>query len=752
MSFRNRRSYCRLSNLSLFPEKRLLGVDYWVSKILVEQDGWFLLERSYDGNGYAAGVFPGTGIGTVIEDLFTKLIADYADKKAEDKKKLNQGVDALEDYEQEIPDNFSRAYTFIRNYLGKGGEGIPSEILNFYESVSEEVRKFGLFPENIRQNIEVLRNCLCLTDIEAMVLFVLILIQMDASLRKAFNCFDFSAKGFHLLAEVIAWLIDVPSEEVQKIISPNEKLVTAGILTLVDSARVDAEDLFRVFDNENLLNYVWGRLSKEKLFSNFLLQPGESTLELKDFSYLPALQTTLLPFLRQNSPKPKKGINILLYGPPGTGKTELSRLLAKECGLKLYEPNLLSERNNSDTSSGRWKTWRLASALLSTSSDVVLAIDEADDLFNGNSDKSSGLRTNKGFINKCLEENLCPTIWMTNSISQIDASMIRRFTFVLEVGNPPLTQLKEFAQKKLGNFLDDKNLSRLTQSRYLSPGLISQASEILSSLNESLVNYPPEIVMSIIEEKLKAQGFGELPRSVNDDSYLYDPALTNSTLNLFELAKGVKEAGAARICIYGPPGTGKTAYAKWLASYLGKPLITKKASDLLDCYLGKTEQAIAGAFNEARKNNSVLLMDEIDSFLRDRTLSSYSWEVTQVNELLTQLESFEGIFIATTNLLDLVDSAALRRFDLKTKFDFLKSEQSKELFKKHCSALQLKGALGPCLIELENLENLTPGDFAAVNRQFKFRQEKSTESFLETLKEESKLKGFGSGCRKIGFA
>ena len=162
---------------------------------------------------------------------------------------------------------------------------------------------------------------------------------------------------------------------------------------------------------------------------------------------------------------------------------------------------------------------------------------------------------------------------------------------------------------------------------------------------------------------------------------MYDPDLTNSTLALKKIAEGVKRAGSAKICIYGPPGTGKTAYAKWLAKYLEKPLIVRKASDLLNCYLGETEKIIAQAFEDAQRDDAVLLLDEIDSFLRDRTLSSHSWEVTQVNELLTQIENFEGVFIATTNLMDLLDPAALRRFDLKTKFDFLKLEQAKNYSK-----------------------------------------------------------------------
>lgn len=74
---------------------------------------------------------------------------------------------------------------------------------------------------------------------------------------------------------------------------------------------------------------------------------------------------------------------------------------------------------------------------------------------------------------------------------------------------------------------------------------------------------------------------------------------------------------------------------------------------------------IASAFSEAERDNAVLLIDEVDSFLRDRRDAKASWEVTQVNEMLTQMEQFQGVLIASTNLIEGFDQAALRRFDLK---------------------------------------------------------------------------------------
>jgi transitional endoplasmic reticulum ATPase len=76
----------------------------------------------------------------------------------------------------------------------------------------------------------------------------------------------------------------------------------------------------------------------------------------------------------------------------------------------------------------------------------------------------------------------------------------------------------------------------------------------------------------------------------------------------------------------------------------------------------------------------VLLLDEADSFLQDRTLAHCQWEVTEVNELLTQMEAFDGLFICATNLLDRLDPAALRRFGLKLEFLALRPEQASSLY------------------------------------------------------------------------
>ncbi|NIP99131.1 MAG: AAA family ATPase, partial [Nitrospinaceae bacterium] len=70
----------------------------------------------------------------------------------------------------------------------------------------------------------------------------------------------------------------------------------------------------------------------------------------------------------------------------------------------------------------------------------------------------------------------------------------------------------------------------------------------------------------------------------------------------------------------------------------------------------------------AEENRALLFFDEADSFLRPREAAVRSWEVTEVNELLTQMETFRGVFLCATNFLNGLDSAALRRFTFKVEF------------------------------------------------------------------------------------
>ena len=133
----------------------------------------------------------------------------------------------------------------------------------------------------------------------------------------------------------------------------------------------------------------------------------------------------------------------------------------------------------------------------------------------------------------------------------------------------------------------------------------------------------------------------------------------------------------------------------------------------------------------------------LDSLLRDRRQAQHSWETTQVNELLQQIEHFPGILIAATNLMDGLDAAALRRFDFKLHFRPLAPAERLALFAREAlGAAHAAEAIPPLLArKLQSLEHLTPGDFANVVRQRNLLgEELAPEEFLRRLMTECRWK------------
>lgn len=240
------------------------------------------------------------------------------------------------------------------------------------------------------------------------------------------------------------------------------------------------------------------------------------------------------------------------------------------------------------------------------------------------------------------------------------------------------------------------------------------------------------------------------PPSGLSNTVTFDPALIHANTDLFALAKGLANSKFGQICLYGPSGTGKTAFARWLADQLGVPLLEKRASDLISAYVGETERNIAQAFREAKCNQSLLLIDEVDSFLQDRRGARQSWEVTAVNEMLTQMEAYSGLFIASTNFMDSLDQAVLRRFDLKVKFDYLKPEQAWQMLVRQSDSMGINEPSEISRSELARLAVLTPGDFSVVARQHRFRPLSNVSEFIGALKQECDFKEDGRRS-SIGF-
>ncbi len=134
----------------------------------------------------------------------------------------------------------------------------------------------------------------------------------------------------------------------------------------------------------------------------------------------------------------------------------------------------------------------------------------------------------------------------------------------------------------------------------------------------------------------------------------------------------------ARIIFYGAPGTGKTMTAMSLAKTLKRPILSFDCSKILSMYVGESEKNVRKIFDDFKtlsikaKVHPILLLNEADQFLSSRTEgpggSADKMHNQMQNIFLEQIEKFEGILIATTNLLDNIDKAFSRRFNYKIEF------------------------------------------------------------------------------------
>ena len=358
----------------------------------------------------------------------------------------------------------------------------------------------------------------------------------------------------------------------------------------------------------------------------------------------------------------------------------------------------------------------------------------------------------KLFVNQLLETNPVPTIWVANEVGHIDPAYLRRFDFSFEMGVPPVTVRRGILQAYLhGHAISEQCLNDLAQQESLSPAQVEKAAKVLALVGKTATDREATLRLVIDNGMaLLNQTPNDAYPSLSECHYALD--YLNPDCDIPALVAQLKRApqSVGAMCFYGAPGTGKTALAHFIAREIGLPLIARRASDILSPYVGETEQKIAGMFKQALQAGALLLLDEADSFLAERQSARNTWEITSVNEMLTQMERFDGLFICSTNLMQRLDAASLRRFALKIKFDYLKPEQRWQLFRAQFKQLSTRYEADH-RAALNQLNTLTPGDFATVRRQAAlFNVTLTAEEWLLRLTQECRNK-MGGMKQPIGF-
>jgi transitional endoplasmic reticulum ATPase len=470
----------------------------------------------------------------------------------------------------------------------------------------------------------VIADTLGLDPLEARILALALHYRLDRRTERLFDALSECRRGrsgdLHRDPPLIALLLGASVADIDARLVPEAKLLACGLLQVDRDGDLEPLKRLTALIRRNLL-------PAGDLRDQLLGPPIADALPWEAFAHLGREAEVAASVLRDAVAGRERGINLLLYGPPGTGKTSFAATLAARIGAPLSPVGEADEEGDEPQRFERLAELRLAQRL-TAGSDTLLLFDEAEDLF---ADRSIALdepvSSSRVFMHRLLERTAVPVIWTANDIGVLGPAVLRRMTMCIALKVPSVTtraRLWRRMGETEGVALAEADATRLARLVPAAPAVVSTALRATR-----LAGGDAENARLIVEGVARAVAGSALPAPEAGEDQFYDPELVNADCDLVALADRLARPDAVRavsFLVSGPPGSGKSAWVRHLAARIGLPVLQKRASDVLNAYLGGTERNLADAFAEAREAGAFLVFDEADSLLLERGDAVRSWD------------------------------------------------------------------------------------------------------------------------------
>jgi SpoVK/Ycf46/Vps4 family AAA+-type ATPase len=576
-------------------------------------------------------------------------------------------------------------------------------------------------------NVRVLADALGLDAIEHDILALFAAIPSQPALQQTLGHIDVRSR--HQMTSALAVVLGYRVEQVRRALGPEGKLARFQMVRVFDGAAYDFSQLALLNDDlERTLSSANSSLNE--ILSAFFSAAPKPLLQLEDFGHLQPLIGTMLEYLRGGAEAEALGTNVLLHGLPGTGKSELARLAASELGWKAFEVKMSNRDGAPSSGDERVGSYLLAQRFLQNIPGRLVIFDELEDLFSPDFGFQRA-RMGKLFMNRLLESNAVPAIFIANDVSALSLAVRRRFDLSIAFGPLPKAARARVLSRHLeSSVVDEEARAKLQRRHMLLPAQVATAKKVAE-----LCRSRGDVLMQTIDASMRLL---EQPIAREIPQLEFDCTLAHADCDLARVVEGIRAVGRrAVLALHGPPGVGKSALARFICQELSRDPVQVSACDVLSAFVGETEQRVAAIFQGIDPSSDVLLLEEADELLGARMGARQSWEIRLVNEVLGQLDAFDGIVIITTNALDRVDPAVLRRCALKIKLNHLSPDQRLAMWRRKVG----EGASATVAQALMQMHQVTAGDFTAVAQQAAvIGQTWTAEDWLSALQKEVALK------------